>query len=156
MSEYFQAFILGTWSNKSQAQSNPTGFRQVTLHWTRKPGRGLGLYHAAYHYRDEPDPYLEVQKKLVIVSDVEVVLEHHGGTYTNWKRLDNCDMRLGWDGTKWTGSFDSKIDQDGEETNVHAELHLYGNKLFTKDKSTDSEGNVLWGDDGTYKFVRVT
>ena len=55
-----------------------------------------------------------VQKKLVIVSDVEVVLEHHGGTYTNWKRLDNCDMRLVWDGTKWTGSFDSKIDQDGD------------------------------------------
>ena len=65
-------------------------------------------------------------------------------------------MRLGWDGSKWTGSFDSKIDQDGEDTNVHAELHLYGNKLFTKDKSTDSEGNVLWGDDGTYKFIRVT
>ena len=65
-------------------------------------------------------------------------------------------MTLRWDGSKWTGSFNSEIDQDGAITNVYAELNLYGNKLFTKDKSTDSEGNVLWGDDGTYKFVRVT
>ncbi len=147
MNPEFQAFLLGTWSNKSQAQSNPTGFRQVTLHWTRKIGRGQGYFHGAYHYRNEPDPYLEVRKKLIMNSETEVVLEHFGGTYSNWKRVPACDMTLKWDGSKWYGEFDTG--------SITAELHLYGNKLFTKDKSVDEDGKVIWGDDKLYKFVRL-
>ena len=140
----FLSWLLGTWSNKHQAQSAPTLYKSVSVKWEQN-GEFINSIH--WGRRKSDDPYLKTYKKLVEVSDKEVILEHWGGTYSGLTRNEECDMVLKFDGTVWMGQFDTD--------NIHAELAVYGTKLFMRDKFLDSKGRILWGADEIYKFVRV-
>jgi hypothetical protein len=140
----FLSWLLGTWSNKHQAQSAPTLYKSVTVKWEQND-EFINSIH--WGRRKSDDPYLKTYKKLVEVSDKEVILEHWGGTYSGLTRNEECDMVLKFDGTVWMGQFDTD--------NIHAELAVYGNKLFMRDKFLDSKGRIVWGADEIYKFVRV-
>tara|TARA_B100000575_G_scaffold277142_1_gene263201 strand:+ start:4549 stop:4980 length:432 start_codon:yes stop_codon:yes gene_type:complete len=140
----FLSWLLGTWSNKHQAQSAPTLYKSVTVKWEQND-EFINSIH--WGRRKSDDPYLKTYKKLVEVSDKEVILEHWGGTYSGLTRNEECDMVLKFDGTVWMGQFDTD--------NIHAELAVYGTKLFMRDKFLDSKGRIVWGADEIYKFVRV-
>ena len=140
----FLSWLLGTWSNKHQAQSAPTLYKSVTVKWEQND-EFINSIH--WGRRKSDDPYLKTYKKLVEVSDKEVILEHWGGTYSGLTRNEDCDMVLKFDGTVWMGQFDTD--------NIHAELAVYGTKLFMRDKFLDSKGRIVWGADEIYKFVRV-
>ena len=140
----FLSWLLGTWSNKHQAQSSPTLYKSVTVKWEQND-EFINSIH--WGRRKSDDPYLKTYKKLVEVSDKEVILEHWGGTYSGLTRNEECDMVLKFDGTVWMGQFDTD--------NIHAELAVYGTKLFMRDKFLDSKGRIVWGADEIYKFVRV-
>ena len=140
----FLSWLLGTWSNKHQAQSAPTLYKSVSVKWEQN-GEFINSIH--WGRRKSNDPYLKTYKKLVEVSDKEVILEHWGGTYSGLTRNEECDMVLNFDGTVWMGQFDTD--------NIHAELAVYGTKLFMRDKFLDSKGRIVWGADEIYKFVRV-
>ena len=140
----FLSWLLGTWSNKHQAQSAPTLYKSVTVKWEQND-EFINSIH--WGRRKSDDPYLKTYKKLVEVSDKEVILEHWGGTYSGLTRNEDCDMVLKFDGTAWMGQFDTD--------NIHAELAVYGTKLFMRDKFLDSKGRIVWGADEIYKFVRV-
>ena len=140
----FLSWLLGTWSNKHQAQSAPTLYKSVSVKWEQN-GEFINSIH--WGRRKSDDPYLKTYKKLVEVSDKEVILEHWGGTYSGLTRNEDCDMVLKFDGTAWMGQFDTE--------NIHAELAVYGTKLFMRDKFLDSKGRIVWGADEIYKFVRV-
>ena len=140
----FLSWLLGTWSNKHQAQSAPTLYKSVTVKWEQND-EFINSIH--WGRRKSDDPYLKTYKKLVEVSDKEVILEHWGGTYSGLTRNEECDMILKFDGTAWMGQFDTE--------NIHAELAVYGTKLFMRDKFLDSKGRIVWGADEIYKFVRV-
>ena len=140
----FLSWLLGTWSNKHQAQSAPTLYKSVTVKWEQND-EFINSIH--WGRRKSDDPYLKTYKKLVEVSDKEVILEHWGGTYSGLIRNKECDMVLKFDGTVWMGQFDTD--------NILAELAVYGTKLFMRDKFLDSKGRIVWGADEIYKFVRV-
>ena len=140
----FLSWLLGTWSNKHQAQSAPTLYKSVTVKWEQND-EFINSIH--WGRKKSDDPYLKTYKKLVEVSDKEVILEHWGGTYSGLTRNEDCDMVLKFDGTAWMGQFDTE--------NIHAELAVYGTKLFMRDKFLDSKGRIVWGADEIYKFVRV-
>ena len=140
----FLSWLLGTWSNKHQAQSAPTLYKSVSVRWEQND-EFINSIH--WGRRKSDDPYLKTYKKLVEVSDREVILEHWGGTYSGLTRNEECDMVLKFDGTVWMGQFDTD--------NIHAELAVYGTKLFMRDKFLDSKGRIVWGADEIYKFVRV-
>ena len=140
----FLSWLLGTWSNKHQAQSAPTLYKSVTVKWEQND-EFINSIH--WGRRKSDDPYLKTYKKLVEVSGKEVILEHWGGTYSGLIRNKECDMVLKFDGTVWMGQFDTD--------NIHAELAVYGTKLFMRDKFLDSKGRIVWGADEIYKFVRV-
>jgi len=140
----FLSWLLGTWSIKHQAQSAPTLYKSVTVKWEQND-EFINSIH--WGRRKSDDPYLKTYKKLVEVSDKEVILEHWGGTYSGLIRNKECDMVLKFDGTVWMGQFDTD--------NIHAELAVYGTKLFMRDKFLDSKGRIVWGADEIYKFVRV-
>ena len=140
----FLSWLLGTWSNKHQAQSAPTLYKSVTVKWEQND-EFINSIH--WGRRKSDDPYLKTYKKLVEVSDKEVILEHWGGTYSGLIRNKECDLVLKFDGTVWMGQFDTD--------NIHAELAVYGTKLFMRDKFLDSNGRIVWGADEIYKFVRV-
>ena len=111
----FLSWLLGTWSNKHQAQSAPTLYKSVTVKWEQND-EFINSIH--WGRRKSNDPYLKTYKKLVEVSDKEVILEHWGGTYSGLTRNKECDMVLKFDGTVWMGQFDTD--------NIHAELAVYG------------------------------
>ena len=140
----FLSWLLGTWSNKHQAQSSPTLYKSVSVKWEQN-GEFINSIH--WGRKSSHDPYLKTYKKLVEVSDKEVILEHWGGTYSGLQRNEDCDMVLKFDGTAWMGQFDTD--------NIHAELAVYGTKLFMRDRFLDSKGRIVWGADEIYKFVRV-
>ena len=140
----FLSWLLGTWSNKHQAQSAPTLYKSVSVKWEQN-GEFINSIH--WGRKSSHDPYLKTYKKLVEVSDKEVILEHWGGTYSGLTRNEECDMVLKFDGTVWMGQFDTD--------NIHAELAVYGTKLFMRDRFLDSKGRIVWGADEIYKFVRV-
>ena len=140
----FLSWLLGTWSNKHQAQSAPTLYKSVSVKWEQN-GEFINSIH--WGRKSSHDPYLKTYKKLVEVSDKEVILEHWGGTYSGLIRNKDCDMVLKFDGTAWMGQFDTD--------NIHAELAVYGTKLFMRDRFLDSKGRIVWGADEIYKFVRV-
>ena len=140
----FLSWLLGTWSNKHQAQSAPTLYKSVTVKWEQND-EFINSIH--WGRRKSDNPYLKTYKKLVEVSDKEVILEHWGGTYSGLTRNEECDMVLKFDGTVWMGQFDTD--------NIHAELAVYSTKLFMRDKFLDSKGRIVWGADEIYKFVRV-
>ena len=140
----FLSWLLGTWSNKHQAQSAPTLYKSVTVKWEQND-EFINSIH--WGRRKSDDPYLKTYKKLVEVSDKEVILEDWGGTYSGLTRNKECDMVLKFDGTAWMGQFDTD--------NIHAELAVYNNKLFMRDRFLDSEGRITWGADETYKYLRV-
>ena len=140
----FLSWLLGTWSNKHQAQSAPTLYKSVTVKWEQN-GEFINSIH--WGRKKSDDPYLKTYKKLVEVSDKEVILEHWGGTYSGLTRNEECDMVLNFDGTVWMGQFDTD--------NIHAELAVYGTKLFMRDKFLDSKGRIVWGADEIYRFLRV-
>ena len=140
----FLSWLLGTWSNKHQAQSAPTLYKSVSVKWEQN-GEFINSIH--WGRKSSHDPYLKTYKKLVEVSNKEVILEHWGGTYSGLIRNKDCDMVLKFDGTAWMGQFDTD--------NIHAELAVYGTKLFMRDRFLDSKGRIVWGADEIYKFVRV-
>ena len=144
----FLSWLLGTWSNKHQAQSSPTLYKSVTVKWEQN-GEFINSIH--WGRRKSDDPYLKTYKKLVEVSDKEVILEHWGGTYSGLSRNETCDMPLKFDGQAWMGKFDTRMD----DVTGHAELGVYGNKLFMRDRFLDSKGRIIWGADEIYRYLRV-
>ena len=140
----FLSWLLGTWTNKHQAQSAPTLYKSVSVKWEQN-GEFINSIH--WGRKSSHDPYLKTYKKLVEVSNKEVILEHWGGTYSGLIRNKDCDMVLKFDGTVWMGQFDTD--------NIHAELAVYGTKLFMRDRFLDSKGRIVWGADEIYKYLRV-
>ena len=140
----FLSWLLGTWSNKHQAQSAPSLYKSVSVRWEQN-GEFINSIH--WGRKTSDDPYLKTYKKLVEVSNKEVILEHWGGTYSGLIRNEDCDMVLKFDGTVWMGQFDTD--------NIHAELAVYETKLFMRDRFLDSKGRIVWGADEIYKYLRV-
>ena len=64
-------------------------------------------------------------------------------------------MVLKFDGVAWLGKFDTSMDETGEVITGHAELGVYGHKLFMRDRFLDSKGRIVWGADEIYKYLRV-
>ena len=140
----FLSWLLGTWSNKHQAQSAPTLYKSVSVRWEQND-EFINSIH--WDRRTSQDPYLKTYKKLIEVSNKEVILEHWGGTYSGLQRNKDCDMILKYDGAVWMGQFDTD--------NIHAELAVYETKLFMRDRFLDSKGRIVWGADEIYKYLRV-
>ena len=149
----FLSCLLGTWSNKAQAQSAPTIYRQVFVRWYKDEEY---IHSVHWSRKEENSPYLTTNKKLKVLSDTEVILEHWGGTYSGLKRDETCDMHMKYDGNLWNGKFDTSMEEDGQIITGHAELTLYGHKLFMRDRFLDTKGKIIWGADEIYRFVRVS
>ena len=64
-------------------------------------------------------------------------------------------MLMKYDGTSWMGKFDTSMEEQGETVTGHAELSLYGHKLFMRDRFLDSKGRIIWGADEIYRYNRV-
>lgn len=143
-------YILGHWSNRYQAQSQPTKYSTVEILWEKIDGG----YHSKNYYRcDGPEnPYRERYHRAVPISDTEVHFQNYD---LNWTRAGNCDMIFVYDGNAWHGQLGGSECTGVRGYRVVAEIHLYGGKLHSKDQGYNSEGEMMWGSELLYKFTRM-
>ena len=91
-------YIIGHWSNKAQAQSNPTTFASVEIVWKEIDG---GFESMNYKRSLGPEePYRRKRHKLEYVSDTEVIMHNF---HLDWTPHEECDMILTFDGQAWHG-----------------------------------------------------
>ena len=81
----FLSWLLGTWSNKIQAQSSPLLYKQVFVRWEDD---GEYLHSVHWGRKDERNPYLTTNKKLKVAilgigyaDGISRVLSNKGNAY---------------------------------------------------------------------------
>ena len=150
MTTDFEAYLLGLYDNKIQAQSHPTEFAQIFILWEKIDG---GYKSKHYYKRDGADkPYRMRHHKLVEVSEEEVIVENY---HTDWTRCEGCDMIFKWDGRQWNGKLrnpDQCFVRDG--VSVTSEVHFTKEGVYCKDLGYDQSGNLVFGSPSLYKFKR--
>ena len=143
--------LLGHWTNKHQAQSDPTNWVSVEVVW-KKHEEGYQSFN--YKRRDGPDfPYRKKNHKFVYLSDTEVLVQNY---HLDWTRHEDCDIIFKYDGKAWHGEIASPGKCRGYRGDeVISEIHAYGDKLHTCDRGIDLEtGKMVWGSNELYRFIR--
>ena len=72
-SELFEKYLLGHWSNKAQAQSDPQNFASLNIVEKIEDGYESMNYKRC---RGAYDPYRRKYHKLEIVSDTEIIMHN--------------------------------------------------------------------------------
>ena len=143
-------YLLGHWTNRAQAQSNPTVFASVEIVWKRVDD---GFESMNYKRANGPnDPYRRKRHKIKYLSDTEAVIENY---HLDWTRHPECDILFAFDGQAWHGKLLGEGCRGYRGNRVVSEVHAYGDKLHTMDQGYDEENNLVWGSTQLYRFVRM-
>jgi hypothetical protein len=145
------SYLLGHWTNKYQAQSDPTNWVSVEILW--KPHED-GFQSTNYKRCEGPEfPYRRKNHKFVELSDVEVLVQNY---HLDWTRHEDCDILFTFDSEAWHGQLagDNCTGYRGDK--VISEIHAYGDKLHTCDRGIDLKtGEMVWGSTELYRFTRM-
>jgi hypothetical protein len=145
----FLSCLLGRWSNKDQAFSNPTKYAWILSSWDYV-GEGKYLSKQWYHYMGEDNPY---RKRLNTFTETEsgILLQcwNEDGT-----KNDKCDVMVTFRDQSWFG------ENIGTEcivrgANLRSEFQLYNNVLMTRDAGY-KDNKLIWGSKDYYHFGRLT
>ena len=142
-------YLIGHWSNRLQAQSNPHRFTSVELIWNKIDG-GLESYNYMRH-KGSHSPYRKKYHTVNRISDREVIIQNH---FIDWTRNENCDMIFKFDGEKWIGNLLGCNCTGSQGERVVSEMHLFGNKIHTMDQGYESN-KMIWGSAEFYRFTRI-
>ena len=142
-------YIIGHWTNRHQAQSAPHHYSSIEIVWSKVEGG----YHSKNYYRSQgPDnPYRERYHKTDVISDDKIIFKNYN---LDWTRSENCDMMFTFDGTAWHGHLVGDKCTGAMGYRVVSEISLYGEKLHSKDQGYDDKGDMIWGSNALYKFIR--
>ena len=90
--------LMGHWTNRHQAQSDPTNWVTVEIIWK---SHEEGFQSMNFKRCDGPgNPYQKKNHKLHIFSDNQVVVENY---HLDWTRHEDCDILFTFDGQGWHG-----------------------------------------------------
>ncbi len=142
-------YLLGHWSNKHQAQSCPHQYSQVEVIW-EKVDDG---YHSKNFYTVDGshNPYREKYHKAIQISDTEVHFQNYD---LDWTRSNKCDMIFKYDGQYWHGKLGGDECTGVRGYRIFSEIHLFGEKLHSRDRGYNEENEMMWGSDNLYRFIR--
>ena len=98
----FDEYLLGHWTNRSQAQSNPHKVAQTEVIWAKEGD----WYTSLNFYRvDGPHkPYRNKKHKIEIISDKYVIMQNYR---LDGSRHEECDMHFRFESEHWSGKLDS-------------------------------------------------
>ena len=151
MTNDIDAFLLGHWHYRSQAQSNPHIYAQTEVVWKKEDD----WYFSKNFYRvDGPtSPYREGKHKFHYVTDTIGVMENYR---SDGSRQEQCDMHFKFNemSKSWHGRLDSDMCTGTRGNRIVSEIHLYGDKLQSRDQGFYEDGTWAWGSDNLYKFLR--
>jgi len=143
-------YLLGHWTNRSQAQSNPHSFASVEIIWKRVDD---GFESMNYKRSLGPsEPYRKKRHKLEIISDTEVIMHNY---HLDWTPHPECDIILTFDGDAWHGKLLGEGCRGYRGDRVVSEIHLYGDKLHSMDQGYDENNRLVWGSTELYRFTRM-
>ena len=146
----FEKYLLGHWSNKAQAQSDPQNFASLNIVWKKiEDGYESMNYKRC---RGAYDPYRRKYHKLEIVSDTEIIMHNY---YTDWTPHEDCDMMFTFDGNSWTGRLIGDNCRGYRGDRIVSHIQLFGNKLHNMDQGYDDQGNLVWGTKKCYRYTRI-
>ena len=142
-------YLLGHWHNRQQAQSNPHCFSQCEIIW-EKEGE---FFVSKNFYRAEGahNPYRHKKHKWQQTSSTTGIMENYRLDLT---RHEECDMMFTLYDNSWHGKLDSTKCLGERGNRIISEVHLYGDKLTSKDQGFDNKGNLVWGTPNLFHFVR--
>lgn len=144
----FLKCLLGQWSNKDQAYSNPTKYAWILLSW-QDIGDGRYLSKQWYHYEGESKPYREKIKTLCEI-DSNIIMQNWGA---DGIRNDKCDVIFTFIDNKWHGK------NIGEEcivrdSSLRSEIILSPGQLISRDAGYVNN-KLVWGSNDYYHFGRL-
>jgi len=143
-------YLLGHWTNRYQAQSNPTSFASVEIVWKKVDDGYESMNYKRVNGPD--DPYRRKRHKIRYISDTEAIIENY---HLDWTRHEDCDIIFTFDGQAWHGKLLGNECRGYRGNRVVSEVHAYGDKLHTMDQGYDEENNLVWGSTKLYRFVRM-
>ncbi len=145
-----ESYLLGHWTNRYQAQSNPHGYSQVEVIWTAVTG---GLHSKNFYRKDGPNkPYRERFHKVKVISEDQVIIENYN---LDWTRDGKCDMIFTYSNGSWFGELQGNECIGKQGYRVTSELQLHGNKMLGRDRGLDDNNNMKWGTEYFYKYTRM-
>ncbi len=146
----FEKYLLGHWSNKAQAQSDPQNFASLNIVWTKiEDGYESMNYKRC---RGAYDPYRRKYHKLEIISDTEIIMHNY---HRDWTPHEDCDMMFTFDGTSWNGRLIGDNCRGNRGHRIVSQIQLFGNKLHNMDRGYDDHGNLVWGTEKYYRYTRI-
>ncbi len=144
-------YLLGHWSNRYQAQSNPHSYSQVEVIWSAVTG---GLHSKNFYRREGPNkPYRERFHKVKILSETEVIIQNYN---LDWTRDGKCDMIFTFSNGSWFGKLQGNECIGLKGDRVVSELELHGTKMLNRDRGYDKDNNMVWGTEYFYKYTRIS
>ena len=143
-------YLIGHWSNRYQAQSNPHSYSQVEVIWEAVEG---GLHSKNFYRKDGPaNPYRERFHKINVIDESQVIIENYN---LDWTRDGKCDMIFTYSDGSWFGKLQGNECIGKQGYRVISELELYGDKMLGRDRGIDDNHNMKWGTEYFYKYTRM-
>ena len=145
----FLSCLLGRWSNKAQAYSNPSRYAWILTSW-EDVGNGKYLSKQWYHYEGEEKPYRERINTLCKIES-GIILQNWGLDGT---RNEKCDIIVTLDNGKWKGkNIGTECIVRG--ASLRSDFLLSSGELLSRDAGY-VDNKLIWGSRDYYHFGRLT
>ena len=144
------SYLLGHWTNRQQAQSNPHCFSQCEIIWEKDGDWDTSKNF--YRVDGKTNPYRHKKHRFVQTSSTTAIMENY---HLELTRHGECDMMFTFQDNVWHGSLNSDLCLGERGSRIVSEIHLFGDKLHSKDQGFDSNNNVVWGSPDLFRFIRL-
>lgn len=144
-------YLIGRWTNRSQAQSNPHTFASVEIIWKEVEGG----YESMNFKRciGPEDPYRKKRHTIEYISETEAIVHNH---HLDWTPHPDCDIMFKLEDKVWIGGLMYPgICRGYRGDRVVSVIRAYGNKLHTMDQGYDQNDKLVWGSTELYRFTRT-
>ena len=151
----FDDALLGHWTNRYQAQSNPLGFASVELEWSIDYSDVDQIWYKSknYYRKEGPNkPYRSGRHKMSLIRGDSFLMENYSEDGT---KRQGCDMLFVDINGRWEGRLFAEGQCVIGDAIISSHMVLYGDKLHSADQGRDKEGNLIWGTDHFYEFTRL-
>jgi len=152
MTSLFDKLILGHYTNKKQAYSNPSKWPQINILYQKIDTNTLSLKQW-YKYQGEDNPYRHFHVTYEYADEFTVFTQSYN-VLTDEK---SCDWQFGYFGGWWFGEI--KGDCILRNTRVVSEVQFNGETYMSRDTGYDLEtGKFAWGKEeheGMFQFERL-
>lgn len=144
----FLSCLLGTFDNKYQAFTNPTGFAHINISYKLTEN---GIEHKSwYQYQGADSPYRTNYHKVREISPTQVIMECYN---SNWEHRSGCDVLFTKQGSYWVGKIQGECMVRGARLDSY--IRLTNNRYECYDAGYNSNGKLVWGGTDVYIFKRT-